>query len=404
MRRFDNFLKNQKYLLILAVLLAVLASLQSYVGELKSFVEGGELYTGYNNYLIFQQSFFHLIEQRDLYILYEQEHWDLFKYSPSFALLFGGLAYFPPLLGLTIWNLLNSLTLFFALYFLPGFDTRRKGLIFLFVLVELLTSLQNEQSNGLMTGLLVCAFGLLEKRWYWLASLCLVSSIFIKLFGVVGLALYVFYPDKIKLTYTTAFWVVAFTLLPLLVVDVSQLVFLYQSWANLLANDRSISDGLSVIGWLKTWFGWSPEKMLINLAGVVIFCLPLLRLNQYGDFRFRALLLASILVWVVIFNHRAESPTFVTAVTGVALWYFVQAPKTENLVLLLLTFVFTILSATDLFPAFVRKQWFVPYVVKAVPCILVWAKITFDLLFQKYLPIQPSERTPARDPAFTERR
>lgn len=380
MSRFGQLVENQKYLIILAVITAVLASLQSYLGELKTFAEGGILYTSYNNYIIFRQSFFHLIQQKDLYILYEHEQWDLYKYSPTFALLFGLLAYLPTIFGLTLWNVLNSLILLFSIYYVPGFDQRRKGLIFLFVLVELLTSLQNEQSNGLMAGLLIFAFGLLERRRYWLASLCLVSSIFIKLFGIVGLALYLLYPDKLKLSYTTAFWMLVFTFLPLLVVDSTQFVFLYQSWAKLLANDHTLSDGLSVIGWLKTWFGWSPNKTWVSLVGVVLFCLPLLHIRKYSDYRFRLMLLASVLIWVVIFNHRAESPTFVIAVSGVALWYFGQAPKTENLVLLLLTLIFTVLSSTDVFPAFIRNEWFKPYVMKAVPCILVWSKITYDLL------------------------
>ena len=52
------------------------------------------------------------------------------------------------------------------------------------------------------------------------------------------------------------------------------------------------------------------------------------------------LLLASIMIWVVIFNHRAESPTFIIAITGVALWYYAQQQKPENYVLLVLAFVF----------------------------------------------------------------
>ncbi len=397
MERTLRFVENRNLLFFLVLLVALVASMQSYLGGMKTFVENGLLYTQYNNYIIFKQSFFHLVEQKDLYIHYDQEQWDLYKYSPAFALLFGLFAYLPDVLGLTLWNLLNSLTLFFAIYYLPGFEKRRQGMMLVFILIELFTSLQNEQSNGLMAGLIIFAFGLLEKRRYWLASFCLVSSIYIKLFGLVGLALYLLYPDKLKLTYTTAFWVVVYTFLPLLVVDVPQFVFLYESWANLLANDHSISDGLSVIGWLKTWFGWTPDKTLVSLAGVVFFCLPLLRFRYFNEYLFRVFLLASVLVWVVIFNHRAESPTFVIAVSGVALWYFSQAPKTENLVLLLLTLLFTVLSATDLFPAFVRNQWMKPYVVKAVPCILIWAKITFDLIFLNLSPVLSTTRSKVPD-------
>ena len=148
----------------------------------------------------------------------------------------------------------------------------------------------------------------------------------------------------------------------------------------MLANDHSISDGLSVIGWLKTWFGLNVNKTYVSLAGVVLFCIPLLKVKEYSSYHFRILMLASILIWVVIFNHRAESPTFIIAISGVALWYFSQFQKKENLVLLILALIFTGLSSTDLFPKFIRDQWIFPYVIKAVPCILIWIKILYDMM------------------------
>ncbi|MCE6992977.1 glycosyltransferase family 87 protein [Dyadobacter sp. CY323] len=386
MNAANRFLINHKSILIVFLGCAIFASLQSYFSGLKSFVEGGRLYTSYNNYIIFKQSFFHLIHGQDLYADFVEEQGDLFKYSPTFALIFSLLAILPDVLGLSLWNILNATVLFYAVCYLPRIDVRTKGLILVFMLVELLTSVQNEQSNALIAGLLLFTFGFLERGKYWLASFCLISTIFIKLFGIVGLALYLLYPNKLKLTYTTAFWAVLFTLLPLVVVDVNQFVFLYKSWANLLANDHSISDGLSVIGWLKSWFGWQVNKTYVSLAGVILFCLPLLRISQYKNFVYRALILSSVMIWVVIFNHRAESPTFIIAIAGVALWYYSQYPTTESYILLVLAFVFTTLSPTDLFPKFIRNEWMKPYVIKAVPCILIWAKVTFDLIVGKLAP------------------
>ncbi|CAG5006350.1 hypothetical protein DYBT9275_03800 [Dyadobacter sp. CECT 9275] len=379
MPSINRFLVNRRLLFFIFVVIALLASLQSYYGGLKTFVPGGKLYTSFNNYIIFKQSFFHLIHGQDLYVLYLDEQFDLFKYSPAFALFFGGLSYLPDLAGLTLWNLLNALVLFFSVYYLPKGDLRTKGIILLTVLIELLTSIQNEQSNGLIAGLLIFAFGFLERGKYWQAAFCIVASVYIKLFGIVALALFLLYPNKLKLTYTTAVWILLFTFAPLVVVDMEQFLFLYKSWLSLLQNDRSISDGLSVIGWLKAWFGWDVNKTMVNIAGVVLFCLPLVRIRYYSQYTFRILLLASVLIWVVIFNHRAESPTFIIAMCGVALWYFSLSSSRENLVLLLLAFVFTALSATDVFPRFMRDEWLKPYVIKAVPCILIWGKIIYDM-------------------------
>jgi hypothetical protein len=386
MNAINRFLVNPKALLSLFLAIAVFAALQSYFADLKTFEDNPRLYTCYNNYVIFKQSFFHLVEGKDLYILYLEEQWDLFKYSPAFALLFGLFAYLPDPVGLSLWAILNAVVLFYSVYYLPNIDIRTKGLILIFVFSETLTTLQNEQSNALITGLLIFTFGFLERRKYWMASLCIVSTIFIKLFGIVGLALYLLYPGKLKLAYTALFWTALFTLLPLLVVDKDQFVFLYKSWANMLSNDHSISDGLSVIGWLKTWFNRQVNKTYVSLVGVVLFCIPLLRIKAYGNYQYRILMLASILIWVVIFNHRAESPTFIIAISGVALWYFSQAQNTENLILLILALIFTGLSSTDLFPKFIRDQYVWPYVLKAVPCILVWGKMLYDLMAGELLP------------------
>ena len=175
-------------------------------------------------------------------------------------------------------------------------------------------------------------------------------------------------------------WDIILGLLPLLVITLHQLEFLYSSWANLLNADYLSSYGISVLGWLKTWFGAEPPRMLITAAGVIIFCLPLLRINLYNEFNYRLLLLSSILIWIVIFNHKAESPTFIIAICGCAFWYFPQVRTWENLILIILAFVFTTLAPTDIFPRSVRVGFFRPYVVKAVPCIIIWLKLIYDMM------------------------
>ena len=94
--------------------------------------------------------------------------------------------------------------------------------------------------------------------------------------------------------------------------------------------------------------------------------------------RQRTLVLASVLVFVTIFNYAAESPSYVIAVAGVALWYFSQPRTPVNSVLLAATFL-AMLSSTDLVPRTIRHDFVEPYVVKAIPCIAVWIKIQWDL-------------------------
>jgi len=380
------FKLNYKFVLLLYLALGVFATSQAFIQGPEINEVNGRVYTHYNNYIIFKQSFYHLIGNQDLYREYPAEQWDLYKYSPAFSLFFGVMAVLPDFPGLLLWNLVNALIIFFAVCYLPLISEKNKLLILLAVLIELLTSLQNEQSNGLMAGLIILGFALLEHNKYFWAAFCLVFSIYIKIFGLVAFALYLLYPRKWQLVGYTLLWSVVLLLLPLLVVQAEQLMFLFQSWRNMLAQDHSVSYGISVIGWLKTWFNLEPPKIAVLLTGAVLFCMPLLRFRQYKDYYFRLLILASVLIWVLIFNHKAESPTFIIAMCGVALWYLPLERKPLNLLLFVLAIVFTSLAPTDIFPKFIRKNFFEPYVVKAIPCILIWIKLSYDLIFLKYQP------------------
>lgn len=378
-QKINQLIANPRNIILLYALFAVAASVQSVAAGKKTYLEGGREYNHYNNYTIFKESFFHLKNDQDLYILYPEEHWDLYKYTPTFSVFFGLFAVTPDWLGLSLWNLLNALVLLFAVYYLPRLGNREKGLILLIALIELMTSMQNAQSNALIAGLLILAFGLLEKRNYSLAALSIVGTAFIKLFGIVGFALFIFYPQKWKLTLYTVLWTAALFVVPLAVVDYEQYMALLDSYRRMLAEDHSLSYGYSVMGWLHSWFSVSISKNMVVLAGVALFLLPLANLKAYKELGFRYLLLASVLIWVVIFNHKAESPTFVIAMAGVALWYVNSEKNVLNTVLFIGAFVLTSLSPTDIFPRPIREEWVKPYVLKAVPCILVWVKVLYDM-------------------------
>lgn len=389
--------ENPRFIFGVYMLLALSATLQSYYGS--STIFNDLEYTAYNNYLIFKQSFFHLIEGKDLFILYPKEHWDLYKYSPTFSLMMAPLAILPDVVGLFIWNLLNALVLFFGIKKLQ-LPARFKGIefskismfIILFVGLELMTSLQNEQSNGLLAGLIILAFVFLEKEKIWLGTLCITLTFYIKIFGIVAFALFLVYPQKGKFILSSAVWMIVLALLPAVFVGFDQLIFLYESWGRMLGEDHAASYGYSVMGWLQIWFGLEVSKNVIVLLGVALFCLPLVKFKRNLNYEFRWRLLVSILIWVVIFNHKAESPTFVIAMSGVGIWYFFSKKTKVNLALVILAFVFTSLSPTDLFPRFLRESFVIPYVMKAMFCILIWGKVIWEMFL-----IQPQTNTDLTD-------
>jgi hypothetical protein len=58
--------------------------------------------------------------------------------------------------------------------------------------------------------------------------------------------------------------------------------------------------------------------------------------------------------------------------------------RVEDIILVALVFLFTVLSPTDLFPDALRKSLVEPYVLKAVPCIFIWVKIQVELISGRF--------------------
>jgi len=278
------------------LLVTIIATTQGLTAGPKVYVPGGRAYIDYNNFRIFKFSFYHLIHNQDIYQLFPDDHWDLYKYSPAFALCFGLLSWMPDIFGLFLWNLINSLCLFAGIRLLPDLSDEKKSLILLFCLLEMLLSIQNTQSNGLMAGLTVLAFAFAERRNYLLSTLCIVFSFYIKIYGALAFVMYLFYPGKLRLFGWSLFWMAFFALIPLVVVSGPQLLSLYNSWWHLLIDDRSASTGVSVMGIMVSWFHLPGAKNWVTLAGIGLFLIPLIQVRRYKELSFRFL-----------YSHRCSS-------------------------------------------------------------------------------------------------
>ena len=381
--RLKLIVSNRKIIVVIYFLLAMAASFQSLSHGKKTFQNSTIEYNKYNNYTIFENSFNHLKEGKDLYIAYPEEHWDLYKYSPTFAVFFGAFAVFPDWIGLNLWNMLNAMVLLLAVYSLPKINNYQKGLILLISLIELMTSMQNGQSNALIAGLIILAFGQMERDKYFLAMLFIGLTVFVKLFGIVGFALFLFYPKKWKIALYSILWLISLFAIPLIFIDLEQYKALIVSYWHMLSDDQSASEGFSVMGWLYSWFGFEINKLIIVIVGAIIFLIPYYRIKEYKNYTFKFLALTSILIWVVIFNHKAESPTFIIAMAGVSLWFITTEKNKLNSFLFASAFILTSLSPTDIFPRFIRVEYVTPFALKVFPCILIWAKIIYDMLVLK---------------------
>lgn len=286
-----------------------------------------------NNFLIFRAAFAHLVAAQDLYAAYPEVHADLFKYSPTFALLFAPFALLPSVPGFALWALVCA----FAVYagVARALPARQAALALALAWLSLVGDLQRAQSNALCAGLMILAWVAFERRRQWAAASAIVAGALIKVFPLAALAGAVFHPRKTRFASIVVLVLVAGVALPLVVVSPDALAMQYRSWWAVESLDAGLSTRIGtggadlyagVMGLLQVWFGAPWPYWPTQLAGTLVLLAPLapfapgLRRGQ-PDPTFRLHFLASTLVFCVLFNHQAESPSYSIAMIGAAIWF-----------------------------------------------------------------------------------
>ncbi len=129
----------------------------------------------------------------------------------------------------------------------------------------------------------------------------------------------------------------------------------------------------------------------IILAGTLTMLLVLFKKEVYQNSQFRQLYLGGILLFTVVFNPGVESPTYIIAVAGAAIWYITMDRLRWHQWLMIILFIFTCLSPTEIFPKPIRDHFLKPYHIKAIPCIIVWVVCMVELFtWKKINPITKS--------------
>lgn len=372
---FSTLGSSPKTLAVLLITIPILLSFQSYMISVNQ-PDGARKH--YNTYQIFKSAHEHLFTDQDLYSPHEEEHAYTYKYSPTFALVFGAFAKLPDHVGLTLWLLLSGLITLAALRMLPTLSTQKRLLFFLVIALDWISSTQGQQTNVLVAMLLLIAFASLEKDKPWLASLAIVSTLFIKVFGIAAVIFYLFYPKKVKLVGYTFLWIAVFAVAPFLVLDWQSVLGIYQDWIGQMAGDHRQYSGMSIYGLIGNWSGWTPPKVPLLAFGLLTLLSPLAQFGKWKSVEFRQLMLASLLIWVVIFNHKAESPSFIIAMTGIALWFFTAQRGWMDKGLLLFALLMLSVLFTDLVPRPWRDFAFQHH-LKVIPAVVLWIRVVLEL-------------------------
>jgi hypothetical protein len=345
------------------------------------FEQSGFHYQPLENFAIFRNSFFHLIHHQNLYATFRYEQWDYYRYSPTFALLFAPFALLPYAAGAVLWNLANAGALFWAVWSIPEVENRRKALALWFVFLAMLNSVSNAQSNALVAALMIGAWNAQARSKPEISGLLIALSMLVKLFGILALLPCLVWKQRRPVMAYTAGSLAVLGALPLLVSGVGELGRLYGHWFETVRAFNQARLGISFMGFLDAWLRVEiPSNAVVAVGAIVLIAIPLLGRGAWLDSRFQRLAGASVLIFATIFNYAAESPSYVIAIAGVAIWYFFQPPTAANTALAVAAFLLSELSSTDLFPRALRRQYLEPYVIKALPCIVIWFKIQYDLV------------------------
>jgi hypothetical protein len=207
---------------------------------------------------------------------------------------------------------------------------------------------------------MVTAFVALERRQDVRASLAIATGTLMKLFPAAAIPFMLAHPRPRRVLATFVLVVAALLAAPLFVTSPGELVAQYRSWlAILFSDERDLTFARSIMVVFRNWSGVGAPNWIFQLFATFVLVTPLaLRRTAWADPLFRRNFLASLLIYVVIFNHQAENASYIIAAVGLAIW-FLGVEKSWLRVLLLLMCLGGL---------------------EAIPYTIVWFWLQFDLL------------------------
>ena len=387
--KFVRLIHDFRFIAVIFILCVIVVSIQKMV------------HPGFNNnFTIFRMSFYHLLHHLNMYVPYPNEHNDVFLYNPSFPILFAPFAIPPIQVGIILWISFSAFLFFVSVRMLPIKDSS-KVFIYYFSIIELVTALERCQTNPMIAVIIILAFIAVEREQLFRATLFTNLGFFIKGYGAVTGIFYFLKKPKISSFLLLAFWFIVIFALPLIFYSPKEIVTLYQQWLGSLSEkfDKntlldSHTGGDSIMCILINMFQIPSSEIpaaikYIELSGYLIIILTTAYLALTKKYEFvKWYMLAYVLIWVIIFNHASESSTYIVAIPGVAIWYLASPRGFLEKTLLVITFILSVLSPTDIFDILIPKfkeEVIQRYALKALGPSLIWIYIQISI----FLPIKP---------------
>ncbi|HSU52284.1 MAG TPA: glycosyltransferase family 87 protein, partial [Segetibacter sp.] len=309
-----------------------------------------------NNYLIFKNVFWHLIQQKNIFLYYPAEYEDHNLYGPIFSLIIAPFAILPTWAGVILWVMFSAAFLFYAVHQLP-LSKKAITAVLLISAIDFMTSCHNVQSNAFIAGCIILSYTFIQKEKDFWSALFVAIGFLVKIYGVAGIVFFMFSTHKIKFAGSFIFWLIVLFCLPMLISSPGFILQTYHDWFVTLSekNVHNLNiaqvnmQNLSVMGMISRTTHYAQlSNLWVLIPAASLISLPLVRFKLYNNVVFQLYYLCIALISVVIFSTGSESATYVIAIVGVAIWYVLNMHKnsTPNIIVLVSALLITSLSST----------------------------------------------------------
>lgn len=346
-----------------------------------------------NNYIIFKHVFLHVRDQQPLFIPYP-EYFDVNMYGPLFSLIIAPFALLPDAPGAMLWVTANAAFLYIAIRQLP-LSRIQQNLILIFSSHELMAASSYFQFNPAVAACLMLSFTcILKGKDFW-AAFFIMAGAFTKLYGIAGLAFFFFSRQPLRLIGSLLLWAGVFFTLPVILAPMDYIINTYKEWMAALIQKNTknyrfeqgvVLQNISAMGFIQRVFHL---KYLNNWwvlgPGLLLFFSQYTMLRWKHHSGYQLYLLASTLLFTVLFSTSSESPTYIIAFPAVCIWYVLQYPGRWNNALFIFILIGTSFSHSDLVTPWVKKNIVIPYAFKAFPCLLLWVIIVYQVWRGQFL-------------------
>lgn len=350
-----------------------------------------------NNYTIFKHVYLHTRDLKPLYIPYP-EYSDVNMYGPVFSVIIMPFAWLPDYVGAFLWMLFNTTFLYFAIRQLP-LSRIQQNLVLIFASHELMAASGYLQLNPSIIACIIMSFVLIQRgKEFWAAFFIIIGTL-TKLYGIVGLAFFFFSNNRWKLIGSLIFWGIVLFILPMIISTPAYIINSYKEWGDALVaknakNYRFFEEGItlqniSVQGVIQRVFRLRTLSNLWILGpAMLLFAGQYLFLKYKENVNYRLYLLCTTLIFTVIFSTSSESPTYIIAFPAACIWYVLQDRTKLINAFFIFLLIGTSFSHSDLVTHWFKKNYVVPYALKAVPCSILWLVIIYQVYTKQFLRIK----------------